>query len=237
MKLSKRFLFFCLFFIGVFCLLGQWQVHRYHFKQTLLMNYQERAVAKPQPLKVMLTTQKDLQFQRVSVLGHYLNDRTMLVQNRFYKDQPGFEVLTPLQIPGQKSLLLIDRGWIAKPRDADLPVIARAIDRQQVIGNIKLLNEYQFILGRNILQLDQKPLVMQKIDINEISALSRDAFYPFILRLDAKAENGFVRDWTITAVNPERHLGYAVQWFLMAIALATAYFCFYFSERARHASA
>lgn len=220
------FLLFCLFFISLFCALGQWQLYRYYFKQNLLASYHERAAAVPVSLISVVATQKDLQFQRVSIQGRYLNNQTLLIQNRFYNEQPGFEVMTPLQVVGQNKIVLIDRGWIAKPHDAALPVIPPAVDQPQVVGSIKLLNESQFILGPNILQPKQKPIVIQKIDINEIGAITHAEFYPFIVRLGAEEKNGFVRDWTIIAVNPERHLGYAFQWFLMAIALAIAYVCF-----------
>ena len=189
------------------------------------MNYQERSVAAPKPLGTLPETAADLQFQRVTVTGQYLNDMTMFLQNRFYHEQLGYEVLTPMQIPGQQKLLLVDRGWIQKPADAELPTIAPVVAEQAIIGSLKVLNEYQFILGQNILTA-AKPIVMQKVDVRELSQLMHQSFYPFVLRLDPSATNGFVRDWTLTVVNPERHLGYAVQWFLMAIVLFIAYLCY-----------
>jgi surfeit locus 1 family protein len=46
------------------------------------------------------------------------------------------------------------------------------------------------------------------------------------VRLDPTAENGFVRQWIISAMQPERHLGYAVQWFAMALVLSIMCFCY-----------
>jgi surfeit locus 1 family protein len=239
LRFSVGFLSLCLFFVALFCVLGEWQLYRYHFKQTLVSTYAARSTATPKPLAELLATNKnDLQFQRVAVQGQYLNQQTMFVQNRFYKEQLGYEVITPLQIPGQSTLLLVDRGWVQKPADAELPNIATVTDAQQIIGNIKLVNEYQFILGQNILQPKSTPLVMQKVDVKEISQLTQQTYYPFVLRLDPVAKNGFVRDWALTGMNPERHMGYAVQWFLMAIVLFIAYFSFCFERigRKEHAN-
>jgi len=222
-KFKIGFTLFCAFFLILFFLLGIWQLHRYHFKQVLLSTYQHESTAEPKPLSQVLAT---TQFQRVVVKGHYLNQLTMFIQNRFYKNQPGYEVLTPLKIPGEKKLLLINRGWVGEVSEKQLPVIAKVTDEQKITGYIKLANEYQFILGKNILQPNQSPLVMQKVDLEEISQLTHQEFYPFILRLNPTDKNGFVRDWTVATVEPGRHLGYAVQWFLMTLVLFIAYFCF-----------
>ncbi|HOX72536.1 MAG TPA: SURF1 family protein, partial [Dokdonella sp.] len=39
-----------------------------------------------------------------------------------------------------------------------------------------------------------------------------------VLLLDADAASGFVREWTPQILPPERHRGYAFQWFCFALA-------------------
>jgi surfeit locus 1 family protein len=146
------------------------------------------------------------------------------LQNRPYKERMGFEVITPLKIGDDKLLLLVDRGWVAG--DQTPPAVKAVVDEQQISGEIKLLNEHQFILGKNILNASDSPLLMQKMDVKELENVTHLAFYPYLLRLSANEPNGFIRDWIITAVQPERHLGYAVQWFAMALTLLIACFCF-----------
>lgn len=214
----------CLFLFCLCCYLGVWQLQRYHFKKTLLSNYTITLTAAPKPFLAHST--ENTQFEKVSVQGDYLNELTMLVQNRFYQDQMGYEVLTPLKIPGDDKLLLINRGWIAKPHNQSLPILNPAKQKQNISGYIKRTDEYQFILGKNILQPNSQPLVMQKIDIKEISRVTHQTYYPFILRLDASQSDGFIRDWTIATVLPQRHMAYAVQWFALAIVLLIAYFGF-----------
>jgi surfeit locus 1 family protein len=217
--------FVCLFFIVLFCLLGVWQLHRYHYKQALLGVYQHRASAAPQVfarLDLKDANKKALQFQSVTLKGSYLNKLTMLEENQVHQHQVGFEVLTPIQIEGEKKLLLVDRGWIQKPTDQLIPTIQDVMGPQEITGYLKFMDEYQFILGKNILAPTMLPIVLQKIDFNDIQYVTHQEFYPFILRLNPNVTNGFVRDWTITAVIPERHLGYAIQWFVMALVLLVA---------------
>ncbi len=218
---------FCLFFLIVFCLLGNWQWHRYHYKKHLVEHYQAQLVSPLKPLETLLRdpSHPPLEFQHVSVSGHYINELTVLLENRFHQDKMGFEVLTPLQIPGSKQIVLVNRGWIPKPDQALLPKLAYIGTEQHITGYLKLNQEYQFILGNNINDMTHWPLVMQKIDIDALSQLTGQSFYPFILRLDANAPNGYVRNWVISSVIPERHLGYAFQWFAMAFVLLIAYTC------------
>lgn len=215
------FLILSLTFIALFITLGIWQIHRYHYKKNLLNTYQHNLASPPKAFLPLTKTTDSLQFQHVFVTGHYLD--SLLIQNQFHQNQIGFEVLTPLQIPGEKKLLLIDRGWVLKNNPVTAPT-----GEQRITGYIKLLNEYRFILGKNILEPNTKPLTMQKIDIDELSHITGESYFPYILRLDPNEPHGFARNWMIVSAPPERHLAYAVQWFLLAIAVVIlfVYFCF-----------
>ena len=39
------------------------------------------------------------------------------------------------------------------------------------------------------------------------------------MRLSTDESSGFVREWAIVSMPPVRHVGYAVQWFAMALAI------------------
>jgi surfeit locus 1 family protein len=230
-KFRLGFFVLCLFFFILFCLLGVWQLHRYHYKKILLAEYAARLTSSPAQFNAVShnSNLEALQFKKIEVTGRYLNDLNILIQNRMYHEQMGYEVLTPLKVQGEKKLLLIDRGWVKETNEHQPPVIASINSTQKMIGYIKLVNERQFILGQNVLEPNQKPLVIQKINIEELSKLTNQSFFPFILRVtqtEPNSLNSFVRDWEITTVPPERHMGYAIQWFLMAFVLLIAYLCF-----------
>jgi len=46
---------------------------------------------------------------------------------------------------------------------------------------------------------------------------------PVILLLDSEQQDGYVRDWNTLPFGPERNVGYAVQWFGLAVALLIIY--------------
>lgn len=219
------FLVFFLFFFCVFCLAGHWQLQRYDYKKTLVTTYAE-SVKKGSVSWEQIRDSEPVEFQSTTVKGHYLNSLTLLLQNRMHAGKVGYEVLTPLRIAGESKLLLVNRGWIEKPNNAMLPEIKEITAEQHIKGYIKFVDAHQFILGKNILKTDSQPYLIQKIAMPEISQLTHEDYYPYVLRLDPNAENGFMRNWVITTVEPSRHLGYAVQWFAMAVVLLIAYLCF-----------
>lgn len=221
------FFIFCFALVTLFTLLGVWQLQRFEFKKELLSSFQQNLHATALPFSALQSTNSK-EFQQVTVVGHYLNSLNMLVQNQFNQSQLGYEVLTPLQLTGDKKILLVDRGWVAKSEK--LPKIDAVVAEQHIAGYLKNPNANQFILGKNILQASGSPLIMQKIDLVELRQITHLTFYPFILRLNPQEANGFVRNWPIVTVMPERHMGYAIQWFLMAIAVAIA-FLFFCCER------
>jgi len=210
----------------VFCVLGNWQLSRYHFKRRLLATAEASLTAQPVSFaRVQRGQMAASPFLRLKLRGYYQNDATLFVQNQFYHHQVGVLVLTPVQLPGDKKWLLVDRGWHSLQSIQTMPVIQPVTGLQNVSGYIRPKAEFQFILGPVVLNPLKRPLVIQKMDLAEISRTLKVDFYPFVLKLDPDAANGFVRERMMSAwvsVPPERHLGYAIQWFLMAFVLLIA---------------
>jgi surfeit locus 1 family protein len=57
--------------------------------------------------------------------------------------------------------------------------------------------------------------------------------YARLVLLDAGAADGYLREWRPAGFAPERHVGYALQWYALALTLVVAYLVV--SSRTRHA--
>lgn len=224
MRLHFRigFFFLTLFFVIVFCLLGIWQLQRYHFKQELMAAFETRSHSSPKPFLSVANQGQDLPFQPVFIEGEFDNSKFIYLQNQMHKGQMGYEVLTPVHLPGESRLLLIDRGWLPQEQ---YKTWSSTQTRVRVTGYIKLLNEHQFILGKNIYSF-AFPLIMQKIDFKQIEEMTHESFFPFIVRATSDLHDGLTRDWIVTSMLPVKHLGYSIQWFLLAGVLMIAFFYF-----------
>jgi len=53
---------------------------------------------------------------------------------------------------------------------------------------------------------------------------------PGVLLLDAAEPDGYLRDWRASDFGPERHLGYAFQWFALAVTLVILYLAWSFRK-------
>jgi cytochrome oxidase assembly protein ShyY1 len=61
---------------------------------------------------------------------------------------------------------------------------------------------------------------VQQVDMSRMGEQLGSPLLPFVLRLSPDSEGGFTREWQArTGLTPERHTGYAVQWFALAAAL------------------
>jgi surfeit locus 1 family protein len=61
----------------------------------------------------------------------------------------------------------------------------------------------------------------------ELQSMFGPSLLPRIVLLDESEPDGFRRDWSarysVTEFGPEKHIGYAVQWFGLALALIGIY--------------
>ncbi len=205
--------------------LGFWQLQRYHEKQQLLSTYHRNMKAPPLPWNQFLVTGGD--FRRVTVTGHYLNCKTLLLDSRWHKSRLGYDLLTPFKVSGEDKVLLVNRGWVAAGRTRqDLPIIEVVSGKQTLNGYVLQPEKSGFMLGNTIESGNQPPLRIQQIDIKVIQQATDLDFYPYVLRLLPTDGNEFLQDWQIVNVTPPRHLAYAIQWFVMSVVLVIAYFIF-----------
>ena len=110
--------FFALLGIVGFTSLGVWQIERRAWKLDLIDRVEQRVhaapVAAPGPAEWPTINAKDDEYRRVTVSGHFLNDRETLV-TAVTDNGAGFWVLTPL-VTKDRSTILINRGFVPPDR-------------------------------------------------------------------------------------------------------------------------
>ena len=57
------------------------------------------------------------------------------------------------------------------------------------------------------------------IDVEDMNAQLQKDLLPRYVRLDEGSPGAFVTGWQAVNMTPEKHIGYAFQWFAMAFAL------------------
>lgn len=161
------------------------------------------------------------EYRPVTVQGHYLN-QPMLVRNRPYNGQPGFEQLVPFEtIDGM--VVLVNRGWLATGNRQDTPdsIPLPSFDVQTVVARVRL--------GEPDLHREQPPKgQLASIDLKDARrqlGLTNNRFYSGIyLALDS--ESIPQKEMPTSIAKPDitegNHLSYAFQWVIFAVMAFTA---------------
>ena len=118
--------------IVLFVSLGVWQLRRLEQRQTYNALLESRLEAQPQPFDLLkerydLAASEEVEnaaaYRRAEVTGRFDAENEVLLRSRALDGQPGYHVLTPLLLEGNRALL-VDRGWV--PFELDEPPIAQA---------------------------------------------------------------------------------------------------------------
>lgn len=209
-------------FTVLFVSLGQWQLGRAVEKESLVQEAQVAAQGGPSALSGTESPQRlrALRFRDVNVEGTYLSDRQWLLDNRTFDGQAGYHVYTPLKLRAQ-GVVLINRGWLPVGRDRwAMPALPAPEAFVRITGRVRLPREDQLVLGDAGHQGEDWPRVVQRIEIDAMSNALGAGLLPIVIELSSESEGGFAREWgPFIGIGPERHRGYAFQWFALATAV------------------
>ena len=118
--------------------------------------------------------------------------------------------------------LLVEMGWLPVGAGREMPVVGAAPEGRMVIRGLLLPPPSRGLMsGAESATADGQHLVIG-LDAARIAARAGlPAIAPRVLRLDPALPIGHARDLDVlpNTLPPERHLGYAVQWFALAAAV------------------
>jgi surfeit locus 1 family protein len=208
--------------------LGFWQLQRAQEKAHLAAAFEARQQQAPALLASLWDTKAEsLAYVPVQLVGSFLPDKYFLLDNQVQHGQFGYEVLGILQLPDGGGSVLVNRGWIAgdTARRA-LPVVPIVEGTVAIAGHVYVAPGAPFLLAEQ--QLDNAwPKRIQAIEMDKlgpaVSALQGGKVFPFPIRIDAGEPGALQVDWQVVNMSPQKHQGYAVQWFAMAAALFVFY--------------
>lgn len=204
---------------GLFVRLGYWQLERAAEKAGIAARYGARSHVPALGLPALLAKGGDVEEWRVRLGGHYDNSRTLYLENQPHGGRAGFHIYTVFLPDDGAPGILVNRGWV--PVDADmqrLPAVPTAT-ATWLTGRAALPSPY-FTVGEP--DYGQRPLRVGRLEMGRLEAALGVELRPFIIRLDAEAPDGFVREWAPAArlgMPPEKHRAYAFQWFSLAAAV------------------
>ncbi|RLJ38962.1 SURF1 family protein [Acidovorax sp. 106] len=228
--------------IGVTASLGRWQLGRAAEKLAYQAILEARA-AMPgldgQALRdklgeggAMAADAEALLHRAVTLQGRWLPEHTVYLDNRQMQGRPGFYVVTPLLLPDEKTVVLVQRGWVARNFQdrTQVPRIDAPTGPVQVQGRVAALPSrlYEFVAGDSA---QGSSRIRQNLDLVAMGAeVQRPILTLSVVQL-GDASEGLLRDWPVVSSGVDKHYGYAFQWFGLCGLIALLYVWFQIVRR------
>ena len=200
--------------------LGMWQFARRAEARAEIAridaNYDSAPVPIDQALPDLDSFDISQRWVPVEVVGTYLTADELLVRNRPYGGQPGFEVLTPLLLD-DGSVFVVDRGWLPTGDEQDAPDEVPAAPSGTVTVVARLKAGEPILASRSTVPGSGE---IATINLPQIEDLVGQPLYTGAYGLVA-SESPQPDDAPIPSIRPERdegpHLSYALQWFVFGL--------------------
>ncbi len=203
--------------VALFVSLGLWQFHRGEHRSEQWQAFTRADV--PAIESTSETLPRLPRFSRVFVGGEFDPQRQFLLDNMSHQGQPGYEVLSVLQL-ADGSRLLVNRGWVPFSgfREQLPDVTLQAEGVQRLTGRLSTLPVAGMASGQQApLGEGSWPRVTSFPTHEQLQQALGAQLLPPVLLLDADSGPGYLRDWRPPGVAPERNYAYAVQWWAFAL--------------------
>lgn len=209
MKTSRQWRFYswCLFWsllvaLGIF--LGLWQWERADDKR-IAIAVRDSAPSLAQP------TVSPNQGAEITLQGEYLAEHTLYLDNRIVNGQVGVAVLTPLR-DNYGQLWLVQRGFLATGPHREPPQAATPN------GKVELTGEWQKVQSGGPLYGDNREGVrLQQLSLEPWGSSLEPFSYAGWLHA-SEGDGVLIPWWKANIMPPSRHMGYAFQWWGLALA-------------------
>ncbi|MDZ7852799.1 MAG: SURF1 family protein [Halomonas sp.] len=191
----------CLVVLGL--ALGLWQWERAADKR----EYLARLAAAP---RIEAPVTAPPVGSRLVLQGEYLADQTLFLDNRTHEGRLGVAPLTPFRDVNGR-IWLVQRGFLPTGPSRATPTVETPLDMVTLEGRWQLAGESAPLFGPN-----QEGKRLQRIDLSAWE-LEQAFAHPGWLHLE-QGPGHLESWWQPSVVPPERHLGYAFQWWGLALA-------------------
>jgi cytochrome oxidase assembly protein ShyY1 len=203
--------------------LGFWQLDRAEFKDTLQQNITERKSLIPVNLDALPQSIKNRRFRPVTFIGEFDGQHSFLLDNITFNGHVGYHVFTPVKVNGATTIL-VNRGFVSQGKTRDqLPEVDLPGGKIEISGLLDFSPSRTLLLAENVQETSRWPVVLQYVDLKEISELLAYELYDMVLWLNPDEAGSFEYDLPVLNLNAAKNSGYAFQWFALSLALFIIY--------------
>lgn len=201
-------------FIVVFIQLGNWQLSRADEKDARQQQLEELAKQPKLNLPASPVKLDDLLYREVEVVGEYVADQTIYLDNRTHNGVAGYHIISPLRIANSDVHVLVNRGWVATGVNRDiLPHIPEVKGEIKVTGTVIPPTQRALVLSDQIVT----GAVWSTLYIDSYQEQTGLILQPILIQQEDVLEDGLIREWIRLDTGSSKNLGYAFQWYSFAV--------------------
>ncbi|MEZ8094788.1 SURF1 family protein [Photobacterium swingsii] len=194
--------------------LGLWQLTRAQEKEALNHALKHRS---EQMYYSLASLPSDPRWYGLTLHGTFEHRYAVLLDNQIYRGQVGYHLLYPLKV--NRDWVLVNLGWIAAPIYREqLPVLPEHHGELRVEGIIAPPSQMPTLAAPS--ETLVWPQRVQVVDLELLSQQMDLPLKPWVLQIDPDNALALQQTWTPVVMGPHKHYAYAVQWFLMAVAIS-----------------
>ncbi|WP_159064962.1 SURF1 family protein [Thaumasiovibrio subtropicus] len=218
------FALFTLVAVALLVKLGMWQLSRAEEKARLSSQLNARS---EQVYRDVSLLPEDAAFYRLEVEGALRGVTPIWLDNQIFQGRVGYQLLFPFQTAD--GWLLINLGWVAAPTSRDrLPTlpdnVSRAVEKSLKVSGLLSPPSANVVLAEKTDERFVDGIRVQRVDIADLAARLDISLLPYLLHIDGAHPIAQQPIWQPTVMSAQKHIGYAVQWFLMSLAVAVSGF-------------
>ncbi|MFT7685992.1 MAG: surfeit locus 1 family protein [Candidatus Azotimanducaceae bacterium] len=225
LKINWKLAIFSVFFILVFSKLSVWQFDRAKEKTLSIARDEINRDLPGIGLDLLPEVVKDRDGVAVRLNGRFNPSNVFFLDNIVLNGKVGYEVLIPF-IDNTGVAVLVNRGFIplGKTR-ADVPPVPKMNILEQSIRGHLYISRSQGPAD-NFISGESSPYIVQTYDPARLAPVLKRELLGQILRIAEGEADALPRYWPVVVMLPEKHIGYAFTWLLMAGAVLIAFGAF-----------
>ncbi|GGG53602.1 SURF1-like protein [Pseudohongiella nitratireducens] len=204
--------------MGMFISLAAWQLDRAEQKQMLADALENRSALPAVPFDDAADHPLFGDQFPVTLTGRFENSIPFLKTFQFFRGQAGLEVVTPFRRQ-DGSLVLVSRGWVATANNGGEPDIPVVEGDKTIVAKVYV--PQQDIPPAQISD-NSWPVTVSRLNVAQAERLLGEPLYPYVLRLEERQPGVLSRHWSAPRISIRTHIGYAIQWALIAVVVALA---------------
>ena len=212
--------------VSLLAALGFWQLARAEAKEQLIDRYEKNSALPVLDLNAGASSGRQLDYRLASADGEYQDAPFILLNNQIYQGRIGFHLLNLFRLAESGQYLLVNQGWIPATAEGKPMLSAsrfRRYNSQKVQGILVPVPHVGLRLGELRYQPDAAVMELPYLDLSWLGQVLHVDLQSSVLLQDAQLVGQYRQQREAIWLNPERHRGYALQWFSLALALVIIY--------------